>query len=161
MSRKSSTVETDVASFTGALLEMVRVIQFRDRERACCYGVSVSQCYGLHALCEEPGLSLNGLAARLYLEKSTASRLVQSLEDLGFATKEPDPEDRRTVRVWPSRRGQAVHRAILDDLHADASALLRGLDSKTRAAVTEVVRRLGRGFADGVEAGGGTCCVVR
>ncbi len=155
------TLRLEATEFTDALLEMVRVIQFRDRDRACCYGLSPSQCYGLKAICDGVSLSVNELAARLYLEKSSASRLVNSLVELGFVLKEPDPEDRRTLRLKPSPRGEAINRAIMDDLLSESVRLLEHLDGKSRKAVTGVVRGLASSYAAGVEAGGGSCCVVR
>ena len=154
------TPRLEATEFTDALLDMVRVIQFRDRDRACCYGLSPSQCYGLKAICDGAGLSVNELAARLYLEKSSASRLVNSLEDLGFVFKEPDPEDRRILRVRPSPRGEAINRAIMEDLVSQSARLLEGLDGRSRKAVTGVVRALASFYAAGVEASGGSCCVV-
>lgn len=154
-------VRLEATEFTHALLDMVRVIQFRDRDRACCYGLSVSQCYGLLAICDAGDLSVNELAARLYLEKSSASRMAHSLEQMGFVVKEPDPADRRTLMIRPSPRGEAVSRAILDDLVDQSTRLLEDLDAKSCSAVTEVVRRLGQCYAEGVEAGGGSCCVVK
>ena len=58
----------------------MRVYQFRDRDRICCFDVSVSQCYALEGLVRRGGLTLNELAAHLYLDKSTASRVVDALE---------------------------------------------------------------------------------
>ena len=150
----------EATEFTDALLEMVRVIQFRDRDRACCYGLSPSQCYGLKAICDGTCLSVNELAARLYLEKSSASRLVNSLEELGFVLKEPDPEDRRILRIRPSPRGEAINRAIMEDLVSQSVGLLEGLDGRSRKAVTGVVRGLASSYAASVEASGGRCCVV-
>lgn len=154
------TLRLEAAEFTDALLDMVRVIQFRDRDRACCYGLSPSQCYGLKAICDGANLSVNQLAARLYLEKSSASRLVNSLEELGFVLKEPHPEDRRILRIRASSRGEAINRAIMEDLVGQSVRLLEGLDGRSRKAVTGVVRALGSSYAAGVEASGGSCCVV-
>ncbi len=155
------TLRLQATEFTDALLEMVRVIQFRDRDRACFYGLSPSQCYGLNAICDGVSLSVNELAARLYLEKSSASRLVNSLVELGFVLKEPDPDDRRILRLRPSPRGEAINRAIMDDLLGESVRLLEHLDGKSRKAVTGVARGLASSYAAGVEAGGGSCCVVR
>lgn len=155
------TLRLEAHQFTDALLDMVRVIQFRDRDRACCYGLSPSQCYGLKAICDgAANLSVNELAARLYLEKSSASRLVNSLVELGFVLKEPDPEDRRILRVRPSPRGEAINRAIMEDLVSQSARLLEGLDGRSRKAVTGVVRALASSYAASVEASGGSCCVV-
>ena len=151
----------EATELTHALLDMVRVIQFRDRDRGCCYGLSPSQCYGLKAICDGECLSVNELAARLYLEKSSASRLVNSLEDLGFVVKEVDPEDRRALRLRPSPSGEAINRTIMEDLVGESTRLLEDLDDTSRRAVTKVVRGLAASYAAGVEAQGGSCCVVR
>jgi hypothetical protein len=37
----------DAETFHAALSELVRVYQFRDRDRICCHDVSVTQCYAL------------------------------------------------------------------------------------------------------------------
>src|SRR4026208_275729 len=58
-----------------ALAALVRVYQFRDRDRICCHDVSVTQCYALEALIRRGELTLNELARELYLDKSTASRV--------------------------------------------------------------------------------------
>ena len=40
-------LRADAEHLSDALGELIRVIQFRDRDRACCYDISVSQCYAL------------------------------------------------------------------------------------------------------------------
>src|SRR6056297_3139886 len=60
----------DTDSFSRALGDLIRVVQFRDRDRACCHGLSVTQCYGLEGIIENGGLTVNELAAYLYLDKS-------------------------------------------------------------------------------------------
>lgn len=157
----SSTQQSDARALTAALSDLIRVIQFRDRDRACCYGLSVSQCYGLTAVVETPELTVNDLAATLFLEKSTASRLVHGLVESEFITKTPDSLDRRTLRLSPTPRGEAVHSAIQGDLEREYGHLLTELDAKGRASLVRAIRRLATGFAASVETGGGSCCVVR
>jgi MarR family transcriptional regulator, 2-MHQ and catechol-resistance regulon repressor len=153
--------QADAAALTEALSDLIRVIQFRDRDRACCYGLSVSQCYALKAVVERRDMTVNDLAATLYLDKSTASRLVNGLVEDGFVTKEADPMDRRVMRLAPTPRGEAVYTAIHRELVREYSELLEELDAAGRAAVVKTVRRLASGFAARVETGGGSCCVVR
>src|ERR1700754_3464708 len=90
-------LERDARALYGALSDLIRVYQFRDRDRICCYDVSVSQCYALEEVVRQGGMSLNDLAARLYLDKSTASRVVDSLERKGYVARTPHPSDRRAV----------------------------------------------------------------
>ena len=77
-------LERDAEALHEALSGLVRLYQFRDRDQICCFDVSVPQCYGLEALVQEGPLTLGELASRLYLEKSTASRVVDALERKGW-----------------------------------------------------------------------------
>ena len=92
------------------------MVQFRDRDRACCYDISVSQCYALERVVEAEGLTVNELAASLYLDKSTASRVANSLVDKGYLARARDPEDGRVVRLVPTPAGAALCRRILADI---------------------------------------------
>src|SRR5262245_14728391 len=82
-------LHADAESLHAALSELVRVYQFRDRDRICCHDVSVTQCYALEALLRRGPSSLNELASELYLDKSTASRVVATLRRKGYVTRAP------------------------------------------------------------------------
>src|ERR1044071_10417005 len=79
----------DTEELYDALEDLLRVYQFRDRDRICCFDVSVSQCYALEGLVRRGGMTLNDLAAFLYIDKSTASRVVDALERKGYVARLP------------------------------------------------------------------------
>ena len=154
-------IARDAAALSQAFSELIRLVQFRDRDRACCYGLTVSQCYGLKAVCESGPLSVNDLAGALYLGKSTASRLAKGLEDAGLVTRSTDEEDRRSVRLAATEAGRRAHAGIEADLQGEYTALLQDFEPEVRSAMTELLGRLTRAVASRVEVDGGTCCVVR
>ena len=90
-SAERNTLEADAARLTAAMSDMIRVVQFRDRDRACCYDISVTQCYALEAVVDGSGLTVNELAAHLYLDKSTTSRVANGLVQKGLITRRRDP----------------------------------------------------------------------
>jgi len=153
-------LEADAEELRRALGELVRVIQFRDRDRACCYGVSVSQCYALKAVADGGPLTVNELAAHLYLDKSTASRVARGLVRHGLLQRRRDPSDARSVKLTLTPRGRALHERILNDLDLEYASLLRGFDPEVRSAVTELTARVTRALAARVEASGGSCCAI-
>lgn len=155
------TLLPDAHAFSDALAELIRVVQFRDRDRACCHDVSVTQCYALKGVADAGGLTVNELAARLYLDKSTASRVANGLVEKGLLRRERDPGDGRIVRLVATPGGQTVHSTIERELAAEYADLLEDFDPGFRSAIVKLVRRLGRSFASRVEASGGSCCVVR
>ena len=64
--------------------------------------------YGLLALLQDGGpLRASDLVARLGLDKSTVSRQVASLVDLGLVDRAADPDDGRAQVLTPSAEGSA------------------------------------------------------
>lgn len=157
----SDALERDVRAFTDALGEMVRVVQFRDRDRACCHDLSVTQCYALEGIVDAGGLTVNELAAHLFLDKSTVSRVARGLVARELVAREADASDGRVVRLVATERGTDVHRAIASDLLEEYRVMLEDLSPEARASVVRVVERLGSAFSRRVDVQGGSCCVVR
>lgn len=153
------TLERDAEALYEAVSELVRVYQSLDRDRICCHDISVSQCYALEVLAGRGGLTLNELAAHLYLDKSTASRVIDALERKGYVERSPHPRDGRSVLLVATEAGKALYRTIRIDLLAEEKALLAGFDPEIRQAMTQLVARLARAVAARVETGG-SCCRV-
>jgi MarR family transcriptional regulator, 2-MHQ and catechol-resistance regulon repressor len=153
-------LERDAQALYGALSDLIRVYQFRDRDRICCYDISVSQCYALEGLVRQGGMTLNDLAAHLYLDKSTASRVVDALERKEYVLRAPHPSDRRAVLLEATTAGRDLYRRIEQDMLTEEKALLAGIDPEIRQAMTQLIARLARAAAGRVQAGGGSCCRV-
>jgi MarR family 2-MHQ and catechol resistance regulon transcriptional repressor len=127
-----------------ALNDLVRVYQFRDRDRICCHDVSVTQCYALDALLRRGPSTLNDLADELYLDKSTASRVVATLERKGYVAKGRDPKDARAFALTVSAAGRRLYQRIRKDLVAEERALIADFDPEVREAAARLIRRLAR-----------------
>ena len=102
-----------------------RFYQLRRRDDLCRHGVTVTQCYGLEAIVAAGALGITALARELSLNKSSASRVVESLCDLGLVTWTPAPGDARAKRVTPTRAGLALSRRIHDDIEQEHMRLLK------------------------------------
>lgn len=146
-------LEQDAEALHEALSGLVRLYQFRDRDQICCFDVSVPQCYGLEALVKDGPLTLGELAARLYLEKSTASRVVDALERKGYVTRTPHPGDRRALQLKVTPAGRRLVDRIRASLIEGARAVLADLSPSFRkeaprflARITAIAAgRMGRG----------------
>ena len=148
----------DAAELYDALEDLLRVYQFRDRDRICCFDVSVSQCYALEALVRRGGMTLNELAGFLYLDKSTASRVVDALERKGYVARSAHPEDRRSVLLEATPAGRTLEGTIRESILVEERQLLADFDPEVRQAMTRLIARLARAAAGRVEASGGSCC---
>ena len=148
----------DTRSFYEALSELLRVYQFRDRDRICCHDVSITQCYALEALARERAMTLNDLAAHLYLDKSTTSRVVDALERKGYVFRSEHPTDGRALRLKITPAGRALHGKILNDILAEEEALLGEFSPEVRRSMTQVVVRLAKTAEGRLSTCGSGCC---
>ncbi len=92
--KRTDDLSQDAEALYEALNQLVRVYQFRDRDRICCYDVSVTQCYAVETLVKQGPLRLQALAEEMFLDKSTASRVVDTLERKGYVSR---VEDQKTA----------------------------------------------------------------
>ena len=127
-----------------ALAELVRVYQFRDRDRICCHDVSVTQCYAIEALLRRGASTLNELASELYLDKSTASRVVATLERKGYVTRASHPEDGRAIVLTVTQSGRKLYDKIRRDLVEEEVQLLSEFEPSVREAAPRLLLRLAR-----------------
>lgn len=141
---RDASLKADAWDLHRAMSELVRVYQFRDRTRICYYDLSVTQCYAVSALVANGPMPLNGLADALYLDKSTASRVVDSLERKGYVERNVDPEDGRALRLQPTRKAREVHARIEKDLVEEMEKLIEAIDPDVRQATIRLVARLAR-----------------
>lgn len=125
-----------------ALVEFIRVYQFRDRDRICCHDVSVTQCYALDALVRRELMTLNDLAAALSLDKSTASRVVATLERKGYVARATHPRDRRAVLLTATTAGRRLVERIMGELVEETKRLLAEFPEEVRESAAELIQRL-------------------
>lgn len=156
--RANPVLRRDAAELQRALNDLIRVYQFRDRRSICCHGISVTQCYALDALAQRDGTTLSELAAELYLDASTASRVVDSLERKGLARRRHDPGDGRAVRVEITAEGRALEERIGAELLAESEWLLAEFDPEIRQATARLIARLAREAERRFGGPDGACC---
>jgi DNA-binding MarR family transcriptional regulator len=138
------TLQRDAAQIYAALSDLVRVYQFRDRDAICCHDISVTQCHALEALARLGPRNLNELAAELYLDKSTASRVVSALERKTYVARKPHPHDRRSALIDMTPAGKKLLSKIQKDLIDETRQLLADFEPAVREAAPRLLDRLAR-----------------
>ena len=152
-------LQRDAEALQAAVADLVRVYQFRDRDCICCHDVSVTQCYALETLVEHGPMRLSALAERLFLDKSTTSRVVNTLVRKGYVEQRADATDGRAVLISATRQGQRLCARITSDLVEQQKQLLGDLAPEIRAGVIQVIQRLAHAADARFRSGGtGGCC---
>ena len=151
----------DAEALHRALQELIRVYQFRDRDRICCYGLSVSQCHALDAIVRQGGLTVNQLSAELFLDKSTVSRVVKGLREKRYIGSRPHPGDARSVLLEASPEGRRLLRRIQEESLAQEALILSEFDDHVRGELPRLVSALARAAAACVDTSGGCCRTIQ
>lgn len=142
--RKNDQLTQDSEDLYEALNQLVRVHQFRDRDRICCYDVSVTQCYAVETLVKRGALRLQVLAEEMFLDKSRASRVIDTLERKGYVSRVEDDEDRRAVRIQATDAGRELYAKIRADLIAEERAMIENLSAEARQGALSLLRQITR-----------------
>jgi N-acetylglutamate synthase-like GNAT family acetyltransferase/SAM-dependent methyltransferase/DNA-binding MarR family transcriptional regulator len=91
-----------------------------------------------------PGLSVQELAAQLFLDKSAASRLADKLVRAGRVKRNPDGMDRRILRLSATAQGMEEARNIERDQDAFWLEILRGIPGTEWAGAVAGIEALSR-----------------
>jgi MarR family 2-MHQ and catechol resistance regulon transcriptional repressor len=129
-------------AFHEALSDFVRAYLVGERDRICCHDISLSQCYALEALIRRGPSTLKALAADLSLDKSTASRVVSTLQRKGYVGRTAHPVDARSVLLDVTSAGRRLHDRIRANRIAERTQLLAAFPAEVRDDIADAVRRV-------------------
>jgi DNA-binding MarR family transcriptional regulator len=128
---------------TGDLLTAVARMQRRRFAAALeAYDVTPGQARALHVLLAHGAVRLSELADRLRIVRRSATEVADALEDRGLATRVPDPDDRRGIRVNLTAQGERLAAVLEDARRAESERLVSHLSSDDRAELDRILRLL-------------------
>ncbi len=67
-------------------------------------GLKACHASYLTEICDTPGISQDGLAKRICINKSNVARQAAVLEEEGFITRTPSPQDKRVLELYPTEK---------------------------------------------------------
>ncbi len=141
----------------GDLLHQWRELMASARPRWTAADLTFTQLRGLSVLARKQPQRMSDLAGALDMTPASASALIDRMDQRGFVTRRSDPEDRRTVLVELSRRGQH----ILDVMERGSSdhfgRLIEKMTPAERDALATTLRAFLRISADMTEGKTGKC----
>jgi DNA-binding MarR family transcriptional regulator len=105
-------------------------------------GLSMSRAKALLALDAEGPLRARTLADRFGCAAATVTDLVDGLERDGYATRAPDPSDRRAVLISITPTGREAAASARERKHALLDAVFGVLDADEREHLSRLLRRV-------------------
>jgi DNA-binding MarR family transcriptional regulator len=139
-----TSVERDAADLYGVMTELMRVYQFRDRDRVGYHGFTITQLYVMEILIRAGPLALNELAGEMRLDKSTLSRVVAGLESKGAVSRTSNPADGRSILLEATPSGRRRYERIEAELVAENARVLSGFTPAARRQLIVLIDALTR-----------------
>lgn len=126
---------------------------YRERELADT-GLAGCQTPYLVALYRMPGISQEELARYLNVNKSSVARQLASLEKQGYVRREPSPDDRRILLVYPAERAMALRDRLFNVLHGWSDYLTADFTPEEKDMLSRMMLRVAdraEAYVKGVE----------
>jgi DNA-binding MarR family transcriptional regulator len=135
-----------IRQFRKILRQLERLID--SQQKFCCNGATLAQCHVLLEV-ETLGLATTGqLADFLNLDKSTLSRTIDGLVNLGLLERLSNPQDRRTIPLSLTKQGKAICESINSASDTYYTKVLEKIPAVLRQQVMESFARLVQAFLD-------------
>ena len=78
------------------------------------YGLTNMQHLVLEGLWYQPGMTATELSRLLILDKATLSGVLERMTETGWIIKNPDPEDKRVQRIFPSEQANRLKPELIE-----------------------------------------------
>jgi len=114
--------------------------------RVRALGLTRSQWLVLRRLDRNPGAAQSELADMLEVEKATAGRLIDKLEENGWVERRADPADRRIKRIYMTAKGEEMNKIIRPIARAMVEDALSELSAGEREKLTDMMILVKRRF---------------
>ncbi|MFC6019195.1 MarR family winged helix-turn-helix transcriptional regulator [Plantactinospora solaniradicis] len=137
------TVLREARGLVPVLYQLGRVMRLQGVDEAGLGQLPPSELEVLRYVLETPGVSVSTLARDLGLHASNVSATVRALVARGLIRREPDPNDRRAVRLYPTVDAAHGSARIEDSWARIFAAALDDLTDEQRRAVAGAAPALG------------------
>jgi DNA-binding MarR family transcriptional regulator len=149
MQGKSSRIRDNEKSLESLLFAVPHAITrlFREQNRlhgraVQAFGLSTEQAHLLLVLWTYGPMSMTELGREVALSSGTLSAAVDRMEAAGLVSRQPDPADRRALRIEPVQWPKERRKKLVDALLAVEGAMLAPLSDRERATLQTLLSRV-------------------
>ncbi|MFO8109173.1 MAG: MarR family transcriptional regulator [Thermoplasmata archaeon] len=88
------------------------------------------------------GKTQKEICEALYISKSTTSKIIDSLVEKRYLRREPDPDDKRAVRIYLTDRREEIEDIIKKIDQRSENKMLDGFDKEEKANLRNYLERI-------------------
>lgn len=147
----------EIRKFRGDLRRFERLVVSQLKDSSCCSGVTLAQCHTLLEIEAREKPSLGELAQALGLDKSTLSRTVDGVVNIGLVERVFHPKDRRSVQLSLTSQGQSTCNRINRDNDGLFNRVFDRIEPARRQAMLEGFHELVAAMETEMDGSGSLC----
>ncbi len=96
----------------------------------------------LMEICDMPGLSQERLSRRLLVDKSTVARQCAILEEQGLIRRQPSPEDKRILQVFPTEKALEILPRLAEAWDSWEALLTQDMTEEEKALAANLLAKM-------------------
>jgi len=116
-------------------------VQFRS-DRLAPLGLKSIHASYLTVICAKPGISQDGLARSIFINKSNVARQAAALEELGFIERRPSAADKRVVELYPTQKTLEVMPQIREVLKCWENHIAQDFTQEELELISILLKRM-------------------
>jgi DNA-binding MarR family transcriptional regulator len=132
----------NIHNFRRLLRYLERYVMVNLKDDSMCCGVTSNQCHILLETSERGEVDISELRDYLGLDKSTISRIVDSLVNTDLILRKENPEDRRYQKVSLSDKGKILVESIDAECDLHYSVIFNALPDTVKGRINEDMQAL-------------------
>lgn len=117
-------------------LDSISNIEFKEID------LTKGQYLYLVRICENPGIIQEQLIELIKVDRSTAARAIQKMEQSGFIQKKDDPRNKKIKRLFPTEKGKTAYPFIIRENEYSNQVALDGFSEAEAALASNLLERI-------------------
>ncbi|WP_409300373.1 MarR family winged helix-turn-helix transcriptional regulator [Peribacillus sp. SCS-155] len=117
-------------------LDSISNIEFKD------YDLTKGQYLYLVRICENPGIIQGKLAEMIKVDRTTAARAINKLENNGFIEKKDDDHNQKIKKLFPTEKGKSVYPFIKRENDYSNIIALEGFTEREAENIFNLLQRV-------------------
>ena len=96
----------------------------------------------LTRLCENPGINQIDLSNLLKVDKTTTTKVIQKLIEVGYISKKRDDLDKRMWRLYPKEKGLEIYEMVIQDENRNIEICFDNFTKEEKKLVHQLVEKM-------------------
>lgn len=132
-------LECKILRFVGALS---RSISSRGDIKYKQFDIQKGQHMFLTRICEKPGINFVDLSNLLKVDKTTTTKAVKKLIEIGYLNKEQDESDKREYKLTPTKKALEIYEFLIEEENKQIEICFKDFSEEEKQMATKLIKRM-------------------